>query len=169
MKEKYEHLKYLMERFDHYYDTINNKGAFYIGLNTFMLGGVIAGYFWLKTQIANDIPIWVFLILLTISTYISTAYTIKSMRPHTKDNYSNDDSSSLVFFGGIAKHTLNLFIDKMNSRTDPEVLEDMTRQVHCLAVGLEKKFKRLKVGNDFLLAQFYLLIPLIILILIKIN
>ena len=44
MEIKYEHAKFVIERFDHYYDTVNSKGSFYIGLNTFILGGLCAGY-----------------------------------------------------------------------------------------------------------------------------
>lgn len=42
---KYNHLQFIIQRFDQYFDAINNKGSFYIGLNTFILTGLSAGYF----------------------------------------------------------------------------------------------------------------------------
>ena len=39
-----ERLKFCIERFDHYYDSTNNKSAVFLAIGTFVLGGLIAGY-----------------------------------------------------------------------------------------------------------------------------
>lgn len=51
-----ERLEYTMTRLDHYYDSVNNKTAVYIAINTFITGGAIT----LLTQIQEllDKEIW---------------------------------------------------------------------------------------------------------------
>ena len=36
-----DRLKYTINRFDHYFDSVNNKSAVYIAINTFITGGII--------------------------------------------------------------------------------------------------------------------------------
>lgn len=166
-KIKYDHLKFLIGRFDHYYDAINSKGSFYIGLSTFLFGGIIVGYTSLHTQIGNDIFIWTLMLLMMSCCFLSIIYTIWALKPYTKDNHVNDSNKSLIFFGGIAKHTANFFTQKINAETDETILHDMTRQVHCLSIGLTVKYKRLKLSSHFLMAQFCLMLPLFYLIIKK--
>ena len=157
---KYEHLKFLMERFDHYYDSINNKGAFYIGLNTFLLGGICVGYIAYHEKITNNYLFLGLIFAMMACCIVSILYTILAIRPYTKDNHVNDDCKSLIFFGGIADHTANFFFQKFDSETEDSILTDMKRQVHCLAVGLNVKYKRLKYASMLLLAQFCTLLSL---------
>ena len=44
-----ERLEYTVNRLDHYYDSVNNKTAVYIAINTFITGGTIT----LITQIVE--------------------------------------------------------------------------------------------------------------------
>ncbi|HEY9488539.1 MAG TPA: hypothetical protein VIQ51_09410, partial [Chryseosolibacter sp.] len=37
-----EHLRFCIERFDHYYDSVNNKCALFLTVNTFIVGGLMA-------------------------------------------------------------------------------------------------------------------------------
>jgi hypothetical protein len=161
---KYEHTKFLIERFDHYYDTINNKGAFYIGLNSTIFGGISVGYTSLYTKVECSIWIWLLLISLLVFCFLSIAFTIIAMRPYTKDNHVNDDYHSLVFFGGIAKHEANNFIQKYKVQTEDAINEDMYRQTHCLAKGLEYKFHKLKLASNMLIVQFSIMLPFFFLI-----
>ncbi len=56
-EEKIEILKHTIDRYDHYFDSINNKGNLFLTLNTFLLGGMITGYYSIKDNIVgqNDI------------------------------------------------------------------------------------------------------------------
>lgn len=169
MDIKYEHLKFLIERFDHYFDTVNNKAAFYIGLNTFIVSGLCVGYTGIIDKMIASNLLWLFLMIIFCLCLCSIIYTIKAITPYLKDNHGNDDNTSLVYFGGIAKHELNYFIEKFRTEDDRGIITDMTRQVHCLAKGLNKKFKWLKIASLFLIAQFVFIVFLFIYIIQNIK
>lgn len=160
MNTKYDHAKFLIDRFDHYYDTVNNKGSFYIGLNTFILGGLCAGYISIENKVEQSFCFWVLLISIFILCITSIIYTISALSPFIKDNANGDDIPSLIFFGGIAKHNLNTFLEKINNESIETMQDDMYRQVHCLANGLNSKFKKLKRVSYLLLLQFITIIGL---------
>jgi hypothetical protein len=162
MEIKYEHAKFVIERFDHYYDTVNSKGSFYIGLNTFILGGLCAGYISIADKMVLGLWFWVLAGLTFAICIASIFFTISAISPFVKDNQNNDDKVSFIFFGGIAKHTLNSFLEQTNNLTLETINEDMQRQTHCLANGLKKKFRKLAFVGYLLVAQFVTLIFLCI-------
>ena len=45
-----EELQFIINRYDHYYDSVNNKGQFYLGFNTFLIGGLAGVYALLQQQ-----------------------------------------------------------------------------------------------------------------------
>lgn len=166
MLNKYEHTKFIIERFDHYYDTVNSKGSFYIGINTFILGGICAGYITLYDKMHAPISLWlwVFLFLLFVFCISSTLCTIRAITPYSKDNHSGINKPSLMYFGGIAKHELCYFKEKFNEQDDQATLNDVIQQAHSLAKGLEKKFKYLKWASYFLTTQYCIMLPVLYLI-----
>lgn len=164
MDTKYEHIKFIIERFDHYYDTVNNKGSFYIGLNTFIFGGLCVGYSSLYKSIHADIWTWILLAVLVMSCLSSTLFTISAIKPYSKDNHSNDDNPSLMYFGGIVRYELNHLKEKFNEQTPEQMNNDALQQMHSLAKGLNGKFKKLRIASVFLQIQFCALIPLFIII-----
>jgi hypothetical protein len=157
MDKKYEHAKFIIERFDHYYDTVNNKSSFYIGLNTFILGSICAGYIGVGNKVDQGIYFWMLLILIFSLCIVGIVYTINAISPFLKDNENRDDVPSRIFFGGIARYKLNDFLEKCKEEDDHSTLEDMYRQVHCLANGLDSKFKNLKVVSLLLLFQIIII------------
>lgn len=162
--EKYEHTKFIVERFDHYYDAANNKGSFYIGLNTFIFGGICVGYLSLHDKINSNGWIWVLFVLLVLCNVLSTFFTIWALMPFLKDNHYEIESPSLIYFGGIAKHELSYFKEKFNQSTSDSMLDDIVQQAHCLAKGLSKKYKKLKQASHFVVVQFIVMLPLLFLI-----
>jgi hypothetical protein len=166
---KYEHSKFLIERFDHYYDSVNNKGAFLLGINTFLLGGVCAGYISLIDKVKIDMYLTALSILTVVPCLISIFLTICAITPYLKDNHLNDDNPSLFFFGGIARHECQYFIEKYERLEEPDILNDSVRQIHSLARGLSSKFSYLKKASAFLKIEFIVLVPLLLYIFIKLK
>lgn len=164
MENKYEHLKFIIERFDNLYDAANNKSSFYIGLNTFIFGGVCVGYISLYKLLNEGGWIWLLLSLVFVCCLASIIITLLSSKPYLKDNHANEDNPSLMFFGGISRHPLSYLKEKFNAQTSGQITDDALQQVHSLAVGLDKKYRRLTVAGYLILAQFILLVPLFILI-----
>jgi hypothetical protein len=160
----YDHAKFLVERFDHYYDSVNNKGAFYIGLNTFIFGGICVGYITLHNDISINWLHWFLFALLLLANLLSLLFTVWAIMPFLTDNHNQPAAPSLIYFGGIAKHELPYFKEKFSSLTDPAMLDDLMQQVHCLARGLDSKYKKLKRASQFVIVQFIVMIPLLLLI-----
>lgn len=160
MNNIYEHSKFLIGRFDHYYESVNSKGSFMIGLNTFVLGGIIAGYAAYSNHITMNSYSWFLLCSLFAFCISSTILTINALHPFTRDNFSNKKNNSLIFFGGIAKHNADDFTKKFKSQKKDKIEDDIIKQVHALAVGLNKKYKKLKIGSYCLVAQFLVLLLL---------
>lgn len=161
---KYEYAKFIIERFDHYYDSVNNKGSFYIGLNTFIFGGICVGYLSIHDKVDANVIIWALFALLIIGNAISIAFTVTAIMPFTKDNPENPHSASLIYFGGIAKHTLPHFKEKFEGAQEGDMLDDLVQQAHCLAGGLHKKYRNLKWAGLFIVVQFITMLPLLFLI-----
>jgi hypothetical protein len=161
--EKHEHLKFIIDRFDKFYDAANNKGSFYIALNTFILGGICVGSISLKKDIEVNDYILILTALLLSSCFVSIFFTIRALIPFLKDS-SYSGSPSLIYFAGVAKRTLPEFETKFNQLTDPGIISDLTHQAHCLATGLQIKYTRLKYAGWTLVFQFVLLAPLLLLI-----
>jgi hypothetical protein len=164
MENKYEHIKFIIQRFDHYYDTVNSKGAFYIGLNTFIFGGVCVGYTSLYKTIIPNLWVWVCLIPLVICCFLSILFTIAAIKPYRKDNHANNSTPSLMYFEGIAKHEFSYLQEKINAQDQEQINNDALQQMHSLARGLTSKFANLSIASTFLQAQFAVLLPLFFII-----
>jgi len=162
MDSKYEHGKFIIERFDHYYDSVNNKGAFYIGLNTFIFSGICVGYTTLFGKVNAQPGIWILMIGLLACCLLSTLFTIRAIMPFLKDNQHRNPQPSLLYFGGIARHELPHFKEKFQSLGGSEMLDDLVQQAHCLAMGLDQKYKNLKRASHFVVAQFLIMVPLLL-------
>lgn len=166
--QKIEQCRFMIGRFDHYNDSINNKGAFYLSINTFILGGLCVGYSTYCRQIkqATDLYPWVIgsAIILLLCCLASIFCTIIAITPYLKDNHVNDDQPSLIYFGGISRYQCNTFVDKFSNQSQLAILTDCSRQTHSLAKGLTRKFKWFVRANIFLLVEYVFLIIIIFLL-----
>lgn len=153
-----ERLKHNIDRFDHYFESINNKTAVYIAINTFLTGGIIAIFnedIISNCNLFSQITLGIALILGVIS-LIYLAYLSK---PYT--NYKPD---SLYFFESISKLKKKEFIKQSKNYSEEDTLNDLRNQVYSLSLGLTKKYHKLSFVGYLLIAQFFLLIPTILII-----
>lgn len=152
MLDKNEHLKFLIERFDHYYDSVNNKGNAMLVINTFSIGGIAAFY----TAFQDDVT-WTgwlkfFGIALCLLWAASLFLTSWALLP-----YQRSGSNSLVFFGDIASLTEANFLRKFSEQQEDDVTGDLQRQVYLLSKGLVFKFKLLRWAAYFLFVSYAVL------------
>ncbi len=159
-----ERLKFCIVRFDHYYDTINNKCNVFLGLSTFIVGGLIASYPTLNTFINCSLVIQ-FLILILIGLGIAIMITvILASTPYYKKS-----SESLYYFVSISQMTSDQFSHSSKLFTQEQELQDLRDQVLHLSQGLISKFNKLKIAGRLFTIQFSLLIPFIILITLNLK
>ncbi|HYV94661.1 MAG TPA: Pycsar system effector family protein [Chitinophagales bacterium] len=167
MEDRYAHLQFIIGRFDHYFDSLNNKASFYLGLNTFITGGLVGVYFALSQNIHftryEDI---VFLIAITLG-FASMFLLVWGVKPFLKDIQREGQSTVPIFFGSIAKLSAEKFLTDFMQHERENMIKDMALQAHILACGLERKFIRVQYASYVLIAEFVLLIQIVIIILNK--
>ena len=162
-----DQLQFIIDRYDHYYDSVNNKGQFYLGLNTLIMGGLGAAFSMLNTNHCCTTWLYVLVSLMLAAGSASSFYTLCATLPYLKSG--NSKPSSLIFFGSVSKLSQKEFLSRSLAVTDQEVNEDLSIQAHQLATGLSLKFKHLKVAGVLIAIEFALLVPFLILFFINVK
>jgi len=160
-----ERLEYTVNRLDHYYDSVNNKTAVYIAINTFITGGTIT----LLTQIQDliDKENWLLFFLAAIITLGVGSLILLALAsmPYFSPK---SDIESLYYFASIGQKEPKEFFELSKNQNKKGNLKDLRNQVYVLSKGLKSKFRKLKWACSLLIIQFVLLAPLTY-ILIKIT
>ncbi|HLN94399.1 MAG TPA: Pycsar system effector family protein [Flavobacterium sp.] len=155
-----ERLRFCIERYDNYYDSVNNKSSVFLGLSTFIVGGLIAGFFALP-DFADCTP-WI-CILMTLLILLGIFIMIIVVLASTP--FLGKGKDSLHYFGSVSCHSHDAFCQKSQTQdTGYDELADLRTQVHQLASGLSSKFYKLKTAGILFAVQFALFIPLLLLI-----
>lgn len=157
-----ERLRFCIERFDHYYDSINNKSSVFLGLGTFVIGGLIASYPYLHEHVTCTTTL---LVLLSISIALAFSAVIVVITASTP--FLSNGKDSMYYFYSISTKKRDAFIHDSKHIEEEDDLLDLRTQVHELALGLNKKFSRLRIAGIIYTLMFASLIPLVILILIN--
>ncbi|NOQ71166.1 MAG: hypothetical protein GQ574_04130 [Crocinitomix sp.] len=146
-------------RYDHYYDSINNKANVALGLSTFVTGAMAALYpVFAKIADANALMYVIYFLMIAIG--MTTIITLV----FAATPYMKNSTNSLIYFKSVADMSEMNFKRVSEKRTEDQELDDLREQTHDLASGLSSKFKRLKLVFRLLTIQFFLAIPLIILL-----
>mgnify|MGYP007096049578 CR=1 FL=1 len=157
-----ERLEFCVNRFDHYFESINNKGAVYLGLETFIVGGLIAAYPYFIENIKQHC-----LLNLVLCSSIMIGLSIMIIVILATMPFLNKGTESIFYFGSICCLTHEEFSEKSINVDEKNNLEDLRRQVYHLSHGLQKKFKKLKLASLLFIIQFLFFIPLIFLIILN--
>jgi hypothetical protein len=155
-----DRLKYTINRFDHYFDSVNNKSAVYIAINTFITGGIIV----LLTQtnivkeliILGQVIVWILLLTGIVNLIVLSIASIP---------FFSNKPKSIYYFGAISKMTQSEFNKTSKNYTEKEELKDLRSQTFVLSQGLTKKFTKLKLAGILLVTQFFMLLLIFITIL----
>jgi hypothetical protein len=154
-----DRLRFCIERFDHYYDSINNKSAVFLALGTFIVGGLTASISFLRKNVDCSTTLYVLLsfsILFGVSSLLIVLYASLP--------FLSKKSSSLFFFNSIALKDKASFLKESECYNNEEEIKDLREQVYCLAYGLRKKFRLLRLAGIFYGIVFLSMIPVIFLI-----
>ncbi len=152
-----ERLLLCISRYDHYYDSVNNKSNVLLTLSIFVVGGLVAGYPTLMDKVACNSYLH-FLMGALISLGVANLLILT----WTSLPFLSKNKTSLFYFGSIANMSVNDFTLKSAARTTDEELADLRLQAHSLATGLQSKFKRLRIAGILLIVQVIFFIPLVI-------
>jgi len=137
--KKIEHLKFIIGRYDHYFDTVNTKGNVYLSLNTFILGLCITAFNLLPTNLRNDQILKCLFVLIMLLCAASVGTTLLALKPYiTPKSKSN---KSIVYFGDVSHCGYEHYKKLFNEQTEADFLNDLTKQANLLACGLQNKFR----------------------------
>jgi len=158
-----ERLLYSINRFDHYFESVNNKSAVYLAMNTFLLGGIITGYISVQEHVCQFRTFFNFLLTIEMLSGITGLLIIT----RASIPYFSKDSDSLYYFGGIGSMDKEKFFECSKNLDKKAEMQDLRDQVHSLSKGLNMKFVRLKISGWLIFLQFVLLAPIIIILIVN--
>jgi len=156
----------IIERFDSYYSGLNNKGAFLLSFNTFLIGAFLVGYKDIFELITfyNKCLFKILVGSLLFLSIISMILTIISIRPYLKPSIDNDKKSNW-FFNDVITDKKQDFFERINNSSSEEQESDLNNQIYVLAKGLRMKHLLIKAALMLNLIGIVILIPVIYLIL----
>jgi hypothetical protein len=162
--DEVERLKFCIERSDHYYDSINNKSAVFLAIGTFVVGGLVASYPYLKENLEC---LKLFHILLPITLLLGLVALILVL--FAAIPFVEKGSKSLYYFNSVAFSNLKDFQQDSEDQTEIENLKDLRSQVFFLFKGLRKKFLYIKIAGILYILMFISLAFLIAFIMLNLK
>ncbi|KYG73691.1 hypothetical protein AWW68_13465 [Roseivirga spongicola] len=141
VQEKGNHLKYLIDRYDRYFQVVDAKGNIILAYHLFIIGGLLLNYEDLNEVYTGGLLSFSSIVWLTsIISTVSVSIILVSIFPYLrKGAYS--DSESLIFFMSVSEMKLERFGDKVRKMVESDLEDDLIEQAHTLAKGLRKKFQ----------------------------
>lgn len=135
-----------------------------LALNTFSIGGVATFYTALQHDVNWSSSLKLLGVILCVVWSVSLFLTAWALMP-----FQRSHSSSLIYYGSIAKLSEKTFLKNVREQTDEDVIEDLEKQVYHLSHGLTAKFNRLRWATFALLGSYVILIFTIITLLTNLK
>lgn len=166
-----EQSKYLITRYDSYFNQINIKSNFLLVFNTFICTSVLVIYENVLKDMVSDysrVAFLLCLIILFVVAIIAIGILMRTAFPFLKPSSSIDENTSLIFYGSVAERPFSAFQLEFQNLTSEVLLNDYKSQIHILATGLTGKYRNLRiVGFCILIEVVIILIAFVSLIINK--
>jgi hypothetical protein len=165
VSDRIDFLFKIINRYDTYITSTNTKASLVIAWN-----GVVIGTILLKHQeILNQFKCEnitalasILLVICGIASLISIGLVFGVVFPFLRSNL--DGSDSLIFFGSVAKVPPDEYCKTMRIADNLVLLNDISRQVTVLAVGLTSKMHYLQNSINAIYVQLAALAIIVILL-----
>ncbi len=158
--------KFIISRYDHYYESINSKSNLYLAINTFIIGGLISGYYTLDKQLHFGCSLKFLFYAILLVNIGAIFFTLSALRPFLNKRKNNSDNS-LYYFGDVANYNISNYKKAFKDTSEQDLLNDLTGQIHHLATGLNKKFKRINLTSILIGIQVFLILAFAVLLTLK--
>ena len=163
-KDKIESLRYIISRFDHYSESVHNKSAGFLAINSFIVGGTIAIYYSVIGHRPCMIGIGI-LAGIAMAGLISLFFTLWAVLPALNSGTRSSYTSNL-FFGSIASYqSAEIFHEQIKQQNADAEIMDLAFQSFELAKLLDAKYKRLQYAVIPMAIEMILLLPYSLIIL----
>jgi hypothetical protein len=160
-REQIDLMKFNISRYDHYYDSVNNKANFWLAFNSFAIGAVLASYSTAKELVVleNRGMFSCGVAVFTILSVFACILIMVASSPHLNARRRAANATrSLLYFDDVAAMDVVDYRNELDSADIVRETSDMTGQAHSLAMGLARKYKILSyVGRMMILSLLVLL------------
>lgn len=142
----------------------DNKANIIISINTMIISSIIAitGYGAVAGKIDTlDLKVLIPIVLIILSSLVSVIFAIQAARPKlikAKNIGGTMQKSSLLFFGVIAQHTQQSYLDEMKKLLDSgsDLYEHMTIDLYNQGLILKRKYNLLVYAYQVFMFGFIL-------------
>lgn len=142
----------------------DNKANIIISINTMIISSIIAitGYGAVAGKIDTyDSKVLIPIVLIILSSLVSVIFAIQAARPKlikAKSIGGSMQKSSLLFFGVIAQHTQQSYLDEMKKLLDSgvDLYEHMTIDLYNQGLILKRKYNLLVYAYQIFMFGFIL-------------
>ena len=167
--EKIELSKFVIGRYDHYFDSVNNKANFWLAFNTFAIGVVLTTYKDVKDIIPVHATSWfnwgvvVFLVVAVVASFL----ILVASWPHLNTRKRAAASSrSLLYFDDVAVVDIVDYQNALDGANEHQLQLDYTNQVHQLATGLSRKYQLLAIAGRLMAGGLGVFLYLIVVVVV---
>lgn len=159
---KTENLKFILERLDHYIESVQSKSNLYISLNSLIVTGSIAILTTTEFNKFNS-TLLILLIIIILASIVSIVIVLVALIPYLKSS----ESKSVLFFNDVSNEKEKDYLKKINQLSTEKFDKDLAGQIHCVAKGLTVKYNKLKWAGLLIIFQFITIIIWILIFTIK--
>jgi hypothetical protein len=152
-EEKIDILKHTMDRYDHYYDSVNNKCSLYLTLTTFLFGGIITGYYAIKGDFLCTKSLMILIYTSLAACLMSIFFVVRAIIPYISKHKAGE-KISVLNYSCVASITNEEFETAYEEMSKSKQMDDYLNQMYLLAKGLHKKFSYLRTASYFLIVVF---------------
>lgn len=164
MEDMFKRSEFLFERFDRYIESVNTKGVVYVTINTFFTGAFITSLDGLREKFEVTEVTGLFIGLFLVCCFLSIFIALLAINPFLASGSRHGQNPSIFYYGSIPDFDRHTFQDRLENISNEELRADLATQLHCLAEALKKKYWKLQWAGRLIIAEFVLLIPIIILL-----
>lgn len=164
MKEKIEHVKFIISRYDTYIESTQTKSNLYLALNTAIIAGIITLVSTTKPEQFTLLNLIV-LGLVSMLAVLSITLTLIAINPYLKS--ASKKSDSIIFFNEVSSYDFEMYAKKVDDISDKKLLKDLNCQAFSLATALKGKYQKLYYAGRILIFEFALLFIYVILLITK--
>lgn len=169
MQDIFKRSEFLFERFDKYIESVNTKGIVYVTINTFFIGAFITSLDGLTEKFQITEVTGLFIGLFLVCCFLSIFIALLAINPFLSSGTRFGQHPSIFYYGSIPDFDRQDFQDRLERIPEAELKADLSIQLHCLAGALKKKYWKLQWVGRLVIAEFTLLIPIIILLALHIK
>jgi len=157
----------VIKRYDNYIISTNAKASLIIAFNSLIIGTVLLKFgditsFYNSSEVEGAVGL--FLVLISISSLFSLYFVFSVVYPYFGGKTDDENQqNSLVYFGSVCKLSGREYLDRLETCSNTELIEDLTMQANILAKGLNSKMVKMRISIGAITFTLVFILILVIL------